>query len=103
MIAIGAYAEPSLTDDGQVEDRHDLRHGGHLALVAAGVAGLDVSETKGNYFTNATKSESSDDEESSWTFFERLPLRSRGQAATHAIKRLCPRTFLEISTSVIQL
>lgn len=35
-----------LTDDGQVEDRHDLGHGGHLALVAAGVAGLDVSEMK---------------------------------------------------------
>ena len=34
-----------LTDDGQVEDRHDLGHGGHLALVAAGVAGLDVSVT----------------------------------------------------------
>ena len=32
-----------LTDDGQVEDRHDLGHGGHLTLVAAGVAGLDVS------------------------------------------------------------
>ena len=46
LIAIGAHAEPSLTDDGQVEDRHDLRHGRHLALVAAGVAGLDVSVMK---------------------------------------------------------
>ena len=33
-----------LTYDSQVEHRHDLRDGGHLALVAAGVAGLDVSE-----------------------------------------------------------